>query len=149
VIVPSKEELFLSLGVCAFVWFSLFSHWLPTLLQSVLFLIVLLLEGVLISAGWFLWKTAEEGVSAWPRRLGLFGLSLDTAAIAVSVFSFAYILQEPFGTVQWFVVVPTCLVFCLCGMIIGVFAPREIRAVTVLSALIWASILVSIPLAVL
>jgi hypothetical protein len=147
--VPSKKELLFVPAVLAFVVLSLFNHWLPTLVQIVLFVSVVLLESVLMSAGWFLWKTAEESVPMWRRRAGLAGLSLDTAAIAIFNFSAVYILNNPFGVIQWPLVVSTCLVFCLCGLISGIFAHHEIRAVTALGALIWASILISIPYAVL
>jgi hypothetical protein len=144
-----NKEIVLTSIILALVWYSLFSHRLPLGVQSILFVLVLLLEGALVLSGWLLSRTLEHTSAKWKRTVGVLGLWFDTAAIAISVWSFFYILQFPFGAINWLTIVPICLVLCLCGLIAGLLSSREIRPLTILSAVIWASVLVAIPFGVL
>lgn len=153
-----NRELLFAMLVVGFVWASLFGHWLPIPIQSFLFIVVLLLEGALIVAGWWCWiKTRNaESVARWRKRVGLLGVVANTTALAIPVVSLAYMMHYPFIRIgvhlpminpQWMVL--TCLMFALCGLIAGILAPPRSRFATALGGLIIASIILSIPMGIL
>ena len=55
-----KREALYALVLVAFAWVSLFGDWLPFLVQSVLFVTVLLLGLVMIVAGWWGWIKSQS-----------------------------------------------------------------------------------------
>lgn len=154
----SLRELLYALLIVAFVWASLFGHWLPIRIQSVLFVIVLFLEIAMIVGGWWGWNKSRnaEDVARWRKRVGLFGVAANTLALAVPLGSLLYMMYYPFirigvrlPMVDGQRMVMTCLVFGFCGLIAGILAPPRSRFATALGGLIIASIMLAVPMGVL
>lgn len=153
-----NREVLFALLVLGFVWASLFGHWLPIPVQSFLFIVVLLLEGALIVAGWCYWMKSRnaESIPRWRKRLGLLGVIANTTALAIPVASLLYMMRCPFIGVgvhlpmidpQWMIL--ACLMFSLCGLIAGLLGPPRSRFATALGCLIIASIILSVPMGIL
>ena len=154
----SKKEPLYALLLVGFVWGALFSRWLPTPLQSVLLVIVLLLGMAMIVAGWWGWimSRTAEGIPHWRKRVGLLGVVANTTALAVPLGSLLYMIYCPFLRVgvrlpmvntQWMGL--TVLGLSLSGLIAGIFAPPRSRFATALGGLIIGSIVLSIPMGIL
>jgi hypothetical protein len=154
----SSRELLYALLVVAFVWASLFGHWLPTPIQSIFFVVVLLLEIAMIVAGWWGWikNRRAEDVARWRQRVGLLGVVANTTALAIPVGSLLYMMFYPFIRVGVRLpmidaqrTVLACLVFSLFGFIAGILSPPHSRFATALGGLIIASVVLSVPMGVL
>jgi hypothetical protein len=151
----SLRELVYALLIVAFVWVSLFGHWLPIPIQSILFVMVLFLEIAMIIGGWWGWNKSRkaEDVARWRKRVGLFGAAANTLALAIPLASLLYMMYYPFIRVGVHLpmidgrrVVLTCLAFGICGLIAGILAPPRGRFATALGGLIIASLVLSIPM---
>jgi hypothetical protein len=159
--VRSSRELMFALLVVAFVWASLFGrHWLPVPIQSLLFVVVLLLAGAMIAASWWCWikSRSAESVASWRKKVGLLGVIANTTALAIPLGSLLYMVYCPFPFIRVRVHLPmidaekmvlTCLVFSLCGLIAGILSPPRSRFATALGGLIIGSIILSIPMGIL
>lgn len=154
---PKKEFLYAMLLI-GFVWTSLFGHWLPMPIRSVLFVVVLVLEIAMIVAGWWccIKSRKAEDVARWRKGVGFLGVLANTTALAIPVGSLLYMMYYPFilGSVNLPMInaqlmVLTCLVFSLCGVIAGILAPPRSRFATALGGLIIGSVVLSIPMGVL
>lgn len=154
----SKRKVLYAVLVVAFVWVSLFDHSLPTPLQSALFVAVLVLELALIVAGWWGWIRSRkiEELPRWRKRVGLFGVMANTAALAVPVVSLLYMMYYPFLRIgvrlrainaEWMIL--TVLVLSLSGLTAGIFAPPRSRFATALGGLIIGSVVLAIPIGIL
>ena len=152
------RELVLALLIGAFVRASLFGHWLPASIQSILFYIVLLLEVALIIAGWWFWAKSRnvEDVAPWRKRVGLVGIVANTMALLIPVLSLLYMICYPFIRIglrlpmidgEWMILI--CLIFSLCGLIGGILAPPRSRFATALGGLIISLMILSIPIGIL
>ena len=137
-----RNEIALALMITGFVWISLFAHWLPILLQSILFFVVLLLALGLLVLAWWRCKSAlkDEGAARWRKVCGFAGLIASTLTFATPVFAFLYAVtmfqlsvQPSHWMINWLVLLPVCLVLALCGLVGGVLAPTRIRLATALS----------------
>jgi hypothetical protein len=125
---------------------SLFERRLPALLQSLLFVIVLLLGLGMILAGWFGWTIVRDdaNVSRLRRGMALLSISANTLAIAIPFLEFSY-----FEGVSGSTVAALCLACSCCGVIAGVIAPREIRLPSILAGVTIGSIILAIPIGIL
>ena len=153
-----RNEIALAIMITGFVWISLFAHWLPALLQSILFALVLLLALVLLVLAWWRFRSAlkDEGAARWRKVCGLVALIASTLTFATPVFAFLYAvamfqlrIQPSHWIINWLVVIPVCLVLALCALVGGVLAPTRIRLATALSGLIGGCIVVAIPIGIL
>lgn len=79
-----RNEIALALMITGFVWISLFAHGLPILLQSILFIVVLLLALALLVLAWWRCKSAlkDEGAARWRKVCGLVALIASTLRFA-------------------------------------------------------------------
>lgn len=154
----TSTEIAIAVAITAFVWISLFAHSLPTPVQSVLFVVVLLLALAMLVIGWWRLKKAwrEDSVARWRKISGVLALLASTLTFATPVLVFFYSfamfqlrVQPSHWIFNWLIVMPVCLVLSLCGFIGGVLAPRRIRLVTAVGGLIAGSIVLSIPIGIL
>ena len=95
---PSRREILCATLLMGFVWLSLFAHWLPIRIQSVLFVVVLILGFAMIVAGWWYWIRGRNvtSVPPWQRRVGLLAVLANTAALAAPVGALVYMMFYPF-----------------------------------------------------
>jgi hypothetical protein len=152
------RELVFALLIGIFVRASLFGHWLPVPIQSILFYIVLLLEVTLIIAGWWLWAKSRkvEDVARWRKRVGLVAIIANTMALVIPVLSLLYMICYPFirvgvrlPMIDGELMISICLIFSLCGLIGGILAPPRSRFATALAGLIISMMIVAIPIGIL
>jgi hypothetical protein len=153
-----RTEIAVAVAITAFVWISLFDHSLPIPVQSVLFVVVLLLAPVMLVIGWWRFRKAWGGESfpRWRKICGLVALIASSLTFALPILVFFYAvalfqlrLQPSRWMVNWLIVLPVCLALSLCGIIGGILAPPRIRLSTALSGLIAGSIVLSIPIGIL
>jgi hypothetical protein len=141
-----KKELLIATLVVSFVGASLFSPRLPVVVQSVLFLFVLLLGFFMIVAGWWCWSIVrtDGDVPRWRKVFGLSGVIANSLALAIPFVALSCITG-----IDWGHIAAASLICSSCGLIAGLIAPREIRLPTALAGLITGSIILSIPIGVL
>ena len=153
---PSKKEIVLGLPVVGFVSLALFARWIPVPVQSVLFVMVLILGFVIIVAGWWGWASVrlDGNIASWRKKIGLLGLVANTLAITTPFVAFVYAfatfnlrLQGP--RLDWLLVAPVALGLALGGVTAGIVAPRQVRLATVLGGLIVAALIMAVPIGVL
>jgi len=138
------------------VWLALFARWVPVRVQSLLFVVVLLLAFAMIVGGWWRWRSVRRdgNIASWRKKMGLLSLVANTLALAVPFIAFFWALASfnpmlRLPKINWLFVAPTCLAFSLCGLICGVVAPPRIRFATAMGGLIAGSLLLSIPIGIL
>ena len=152
VLVATWKEVSTGIVVTGFVWWSLFDRRLPTEVQSRLFWVVLVLEIAMIVAGWALCSKARNDTETadWRKDVGFAGMLSNTLAIAIPIGFLLSMIFRPYMTpLDGSSVRQLCLICSFCGLAAGLFAPARSRLVTVLGAVIGASMMLSIPMAIL
>ena len=156
--VRSKAALLFGVFIVAFVYVSLFCHRIPIGIQSALFFLVVLLEILIIAAGWqyCLEDRKTNGVANWRRRFALLGVMANTTAFAFPVMSIVYMIFYPSAAgrmrlpmINGKKMVIACLVFSLCGFMAGILAPARSRVATAVGSLIIALLVLAIPMGIL
>ena len=154
----SKATLLFGVFIVAFVYVSLFCRRIPIGIQSALFFLVVLLEIVMIAAGWryCLEDRKTDAAANWRRRFALLGVMANTTAFAIPVVSIVYMIFYPAAAgrgrlpmINGQRMVMTCLVFSLCGFMAGILAPARSRVATTVGSLIIALLVLAIPMGVL
>ncbi len=154
----SRTAPLFAMLVVAFVYVSLFSHRIPVPIQSILFFGVLLLEIVMIAAGWWycIRNRKANSVPTWRKRMALVGVMANTTAFAIPLVSLLYMIFYPFIALRMRLpmvdgeeMVLASLVFSLLGLIAGILAPGRSRFAITLGNLIIALLVLAIPVAVL
>lgn len=139
-----KKELLIAIPIVGFVLGCLFSRklHLPVIMQDVLFIILLLLGCMMIVASWVYWSIVrnDRDIAPWRKAISLIGV------LAITLPALIPFLVLPMLASQ--ITIQACLVCSFCGMVAGVFAPREIRLPTALAGLIVASVILAIPIGV-
>ena len=154
----SKAAPLFGVFIVAFVYVSLFCRRIPTGIQSFLFFVVVLLEIVMIAAGW--WYCLEDrkanGVANWRRRFALVGVIANTTAFAIPVVSLVYMISYPWAASRMRLpmidgekMLIASLAFSLCGFMAGILAPTRSRVATAVGSLIIALLVLAIPMAIL
>jgi hypothetical protein len=157
-IARSKAATLYGLVILILVCVSLFSRRIPVPIQSILFLVVLLLEITMIMAGWWycVRNKSVNGVPNWRLRMALLGAIANTVAFAIPVGSLVYMMFYPAiarythtPMINAELMIVTCLAFSLCGVIAGTLSPPRNRFATTLGSLIIAMLILAIPMGVL
>jgi len=156
--VRSKAALLFGVFSVAFVYVSLFCRRIPIGIQSSLFFLVVLLEIVMIAAGWryCLEDRNTDGVANWRRRFALLGVMANTTGFAIPVVSIVYMIFYPSAAgrlrlpmINGQKMVIACLAFSLCGFMAGILAPARSRVLTAVGSLIIALLVLAIPMGIL
>jgi hypothetical protein len=118
--IPSKKEIVLALLVVGFVWLALFARWVPVSVQSVLFVVVVLLAFAMIVGGWWRWRSVRRdgNIASWRKKMGLLGLVAATLALALPFIAFLWALASfnpmmRLPKINWLFVAPTWFFFAL------------------------------------
>jgi len=148
----------LGLFLVAFVWVSLFDHRIPASIQSVLFFAVLLLELLLIGAGWryFVRNNKTTSIVAWRKRTAFIAVLANTIAFAIPLGALLYMISYPsiglrmgLPMVNGEKMILGCLAFSVLGVVAGILSPAKSRFASVLGNVIIALLVLAIPMAIL
>lgn len=155
----SKAAPLFAVLILAFAYLSLFfSRRTSVVVQNVLFLGVLLLEVVMIAAGWLycFQDRRADGIATWRKRIAWAAVVANTTALAVPIGSLLYMIFYPaiglrmnLPMIDADKMLLACLACALCGFIAGILAPARTRFATTLGSLIIAMLVVAIPMGVL
>lgn len=152
----SKSAPLFAALILAFAYVSLFfSRRTPVAIQNFLFFAVLLVEMVMIGAGWWYYRQVRSAADAaiWRKCMALIGVIANTTAFAIpfgdSLYSISIGVSSDLPTIDWNTVVLACLIFSLCGVVAGAMAPPRCRFATILGSIIMPLLVLAIPIAVL
>ena len=155
----SKAAPLFAALILAFAYLSLFfSRRTPVMIQNVLFLVALVLELVMIVAGW--WYCFQDrkanDIPIWRRRIGWAAVTANTTALAIPVGSLVYMIFYPaiglrmnLPMIDADKMMLACLACSLGGLIAGILAPERTRFATSVGSLIMAMLVLAIPMGVL
>ena len=150
----SRAEIAIAGLVIIIVWLQ-FARWVPVQLQTVLFVMLIVIAIAIIGTGWRRWVTVRQdrNIASWRTKTGLCGLIADTLALILPFVAFLYAfvsfnyMHRP-SAVVW-VLVPTSLFLSLCGFVCGIVSPFRIRFLTAMGGLITGCPIVSVPIGIL
>lgn len=143
-----------ALVVVVFYWASLCVRWLPKPVQSVIFVLMVLLGLVMIVAGWRGWVESRniDDVPYWRKGVGLVGVTSNTLLV-IPLATLLYRLHYPFLLVTVFGfsaaemhrIEDTSLVLALSVLIAGIFVHSRCRFAILVGGLAIGSVVLSIP----
>src|SRR5215469_1763166 len=148
----SKASPLFAALILAFAYLSLvFARRTLVVIQNVLFFAVLLLEMVMIGAGWWYYFQVRKvnDTATWRTQMALVGVIASTTAFAIPfgdiVYSIFIGINSHLPTIDWNTVVRACLVFSLCGLVAGTMAPPRCRFAITLGSIIMPLLVLAIP----
>lgn len=127
-------------------------------ISNILFFMVVLLEVVMIAAGW--WYCFQDrkanDIAIWRKRIAWAAVVANTTAFTLPIGSLLYMIFYPaiglrmhLPMIDADTMVLACLGCSFCGLIAGILAPARSRFATTLGSLIIAMLVVAIPMGVL